>query len=190
MKLVKTNTGFGIVDLITKEPIMLDGPDELQFTDFFVDEVGLGKEDGTVDAEKIIDLLGKAARSKGGRFEVSNALKEELGASSAEVLIIDYRSPPSGIGTLEKSGIVVQHDGASPPLRDGMRTSHYNSEMETREDYYEFAEWIKLNHGVAHVRDNELAYDVPPASGDLFSIDEWTEIIARSWPSREEMTEF
>jgi len=89
-----------------------------------------------------------------------------------ETLIIDYRSPPSGLGTLEKSNIVIQFDGASPTLRD-KKSSHFNSELESAEDYEELAQWLKTNHNVTYVRDTEMQFDDPPSSGELYTLDEW-----------------
>ena len=100
------------------------------------------------------------------------ARRREESAAQSETLIIDYRSPPSGLGTLEKSNIVIQFDGASPALRN-KKTSHFNSELETAEAFEELAQWLKTNHNVTHVRDTEMEFDEPPSSGKLYMLDEW-----------------
>ena len=84
MELVKSGHGFGIVDLETGEAI-IEGSE----FDEFLEGLELYNEDGTLDAESLIDLLGKAARSKGGRFEISAALEEELGVDDADTIDSD-----------------------------------------------------------------------------------------------------
>ena len=95
--------------------------------------------------------------------------------NEGQTLVIDYRSPPSGLGTLDPSGIIIQFDGSSPAVDDGVKTSHYNSEMEEREDYRELAAWLANNHNVTHVRDSEMQFDgrFTPASDGRYKLKDW-----------------
>ena len=101
---------------------------------------------------------------------VRRKLLEQAGG---ETLVIDYRSPPSGLGTLENSGIVIQYPDSSPELKPGIKTVWWEGDLDSRADYTALANWLRSTHGVTHVRDSELMEEFPPDAGDRFTLDTW-----------------
>jgi|ETNvirnome_2_300_1030623.scaffolds.fasta_scaffold17593_2 hypothetical protein len=105
------------------------------------------------------------------RRTVRRKLLEQAGGG--ETLVVDYRSPPSGLGTLENSGIVIQYPGSQPRLDPGIKTDWWEGDLESSADYTAMANWLRSAHGVTHVRDSELMHEFPPDAGDRFTLDTW-----------------
>ena len=74
---------------------------------------------------------------------------------------VDYRSPPSGVGTIEKPNgdlILVQEEGCNPPVKDGIFKEIINIPIDMSEDYEEgqvALENILKEHNVTVVHDTE-----------------------------------
>ena len=113
------------------------------------------------------------------RRTVRRRLMEQAGG---ETLVIDYRSPPSGLGTLENSGIVIQYPDSQPQLKPDIMTDWWEGDLESKADYAAMANWLRSAHGVTHVRDSELMYEVDPDAGDRFTLDKWLDVIGAFFP--------
>lgn len=105
---------------------------------------------------------------------VRRKLLEQAGG---ETLVIDYRSPPSGLGTLENSGIVIQYPDSHPELKPGIKTVWWEGDLDSKADHTALANWLRSTYGVTHVRDDELADEMDPDAGDRFTLDTWLNII-------------
>tara|TARA_Y100000034_G_C6849485_1_gene385198 strand:- start:679 stop:1008 length:330 start_codon:yes stop_codon:yes gene_type:complete len=74
---------------------------------------------------------------------------------------VDYRSPPSGVGTIEKPNgdlILVQEEGCNPPVRDGIFKEIINIPIDMSEDYEEGRDALEIvlkEHSVSVVHDTE-----------------------------------
>ncbi len=98
----------------------------------------------------------------------------------------DYRSPPSGLGTVEVNDdvILIQDTIGASGVREGIYSHIYQLGSET-EDYdlvtHEKLMSLLQNLRVTHVYDPETACDMPRADNrlldDTFSIDLWDEVI-------------
>jgi hypothetical protein len=113
------------------------------------------------------------------RRTVRRKLMEQAGG---ETLVLDYRSPPSGLGALENSGIVIQYPGSQPPLKPDIKTDRWEGDLESKADYAAMVSWLKSTHGVTHVMDSELMYEVDPDAGDRFTLDKWLDVIGAFFP--------
>ena len=103
---------------------------------------------------------------------VRRKLMENVGG---ETLVVDYRSPPSGLGTLENSGVVIQYPGSQPRLAPDIKTDWWEGGLESSADHAALANWLRSAHGVTHVKDSELMHEVPPDAGDRYTLDTWLE---------------
>ena len=113
-------------------------------------------------------------------------------------LRIDYRSPPSGLGTVmlphtdgDIKKILIQHEGANPPVSPGIYDQvilftpmGYKAGEETMQkssDYWELAEWLKDGFGVTTVVDSEMSFDNVGGADRGIPVDEWRDNITAGW---------
>ena len=98
----------------------------------------------------------------------------------------DYRSPPSGLGTLELNGelILIQDTVGDPRVKEGVYSHIY--QLGTLNDDYDLETHEKLmsllrNLNVTHVFDPETAYNMPCEDtrwpGETFKLDLWDTIV-------------
>lgn len=98
----------------------------------------------------------------------------------------DYRSPPSGLGTVKVNDdvILIQATDGDPRVKEGVYSHIYqlgsdneDHDLETHEKLMTLLQTLN----VTHVYDPETACDMPRADNrlldDTFSIDLWDEVI-------------
>ena len=77
------------------------------------------------------------------------------------IFYCDFRSPPSGLGTFGPD-ILVQDEGSSPQVEDGIYTEIIKLEYsatETKSGFLDFID-VLVERGVTHVYDTELEVPV------------------------------
>ena len=94
----------------------------------------------------------------------------------------DYRSPPSGLGTIDNGGVLtlIQDNGTCGSVRDGIYHDIIKLDTEVFEDMENnFPQLLQVlrDNGVTHVYDAETAgdFNIPE---ELMDIGEWIRLIA------------
>jgi hypothetical protein len=93
---------------------------------------------------------------------------------------VDYRSPPVGVGTIEKPNgdlILVQEEGCNPPVEDGIFKEIINIPIDMSEDWDEgqaALESILKEHNVTVVHDTETLANMG-LEGSYMSLGEFIE---------------
>ena len=87
----------------------------------------------------------------------------ELNLNDRVIFSIDYRSPPSGCGTVERldgSLVLIQHEGCKPEVLDGVYDEIVCIGYDMGEEYEKANEEVirvLMREGVEFVNDYELA---------------------------------
>ena len=107
---------------------------------------------------------------------VRRKLLEQAGGAT---YVVEQRSGASNAGVIQGTGVKIftSDNVANNPAAQEPNASVYPGTFNSAADMRNFANWLKDTHGVTHVQDNDLEFDLGmPEGGPGLAIDEWAEM--------------
>ena len=99
--------------------------------------------------------------------------------SGGHTYVVEQRSGASNAGVIQGTGVKIftSDNVANNPAAQEPNASVYPGTFNSAADMRNFANWLKDTHGVTHVQDNDLEFDLGmPEGGPGLAIDEWAEM--------------